>query len=66
MTSGNKEWAYTEAKRRARAMDDAYSIYKHRLHPDYIVRNAAASAPLPYNWELEATFQSDGSQSFKR
>lgn len=63
-TSGNKDWAYMEAQRRAKTMDDAYSIYKHRIHPDYIVRNAAASPPNNL-WDLDATFQRDGSQSFK-
>lgn len=61
----NREWAYREASRRAGIMKDAYSIYKHMVHEDYIVRNSAAAPPNSL-WELEATFQSGGLQSFKR
>lgn len=62
MTSDNRQWAFNEAKRRVKAMDDAYSIY--RKGNNYIVRNTAAGAPQ--GWDLEATFQPDGTQSFKR
>jgi hypothetical protein len=62
-TSGNREWAFTEASRRAAAMCGAYSIYQHPRHTDdYIVRNAEAAPPQ--SWRRVATFQSDGTQSF--
>lgn len=64
-TTGNRDLAFVEAKRRASVMKDAYCIYRHRSNTDdYIIRNAAAAAPQPNNWQLAATFQSDGSQSF--
>lgn len=63
-TSGNLSWAETEAMRRARVMNDAYTIYEHKRNPDYIVRCWAASAPDPNNWRRRATVQPDGSCSF--
>lgn len=59
----NRIWAFTEAKRRAKAMEDAYSIYRlNHAFDDYIVRNA--NAEKPNGWTLVATWQPDGSQSF--
>lgn len=64
-TTSNLTWAKTEAKRRAKVMDDAYSIYQHKRNiDDYMVRNAAAAPPDPTDWQLRGTVQPDGSYSF--
>lgn len=63
-TSGNREWAFTEAKRRASAMGGPYSIYQNKRNDDYILRTAEASPPLPQCWRRVATIQPDGTQSF--
>ncbi len=64
-TTGNREWAFTEAKRRSPAMNGAYSIYQHvRNTDDYIIRSAYAAPPIPRDWRLIATFEPDGAQSF--
>jgi hypothetical protein len=53
----DKTWAFTEAKRRALAMCDAYSIYQKGA--DFIVRQSAAASPKG-DWFLVATFQPNG------
>lgn len=63
-TSGNRNWAFMEATRRASTMKDAYSIYRHRNGEDYIIRTAVAAPPLAASWQRVSTIESDGSQSF--
>ena len=55
--AGNRTWAYAEAKRRARVMDRAYSIYQNGS--DYIVRIAEAECPRNW-WQRVATIQANG------
>lgn len=65
MTSGNREWAFSEAQRRAGALNGAYAIYRHKRNADdYVIRTAEAAAPNPHLWQHIATFQPDGTQSF--
>jgi len=65
MTSGNRDWAFNEATRRASVMGGAYSIYKHKQHPDYIIRTVEAAPPKTSDWERVATIEPNGSESFK-
>ena len=58
-TSGNRDWAYTEATRRAKVMAKPYAIYNHPLHPfDHIIRPAADEPPA--NWKRIAIILPDG------
>lgn len=57
---GNRNWAFTEARRRARALDGPYSIY--RKGSDYIIRAAEAAPPKVF--QRIATIEPDGSYSF--
>jgi hypothetical protein len=63
-TTDNQAWAFSEAKRRAAAMDGAYSIYRHRINPDFMVRTVEAAPPHNARWVHVATIQPDGTYSF--
>ena len=64
-TTDNRQWAFSEATRRAQVLDNAYSIYQHKRHEnDHIIRTAQAAPPDPGMWKRIATIQPDGSQSF--
>lgn len=59
----NRNWAFTEAKRRAAALEGEISIYQKG--DDYIIRTwEAAPPPAPHGWRLVATIQPDGTASF--
>lgn len=51
-TAGNKDWAVTEAKRRAQVMGRDYAIYRHKIHTeDHIIRPTVMEAPDAKRWE---------------
>lgn len=58
-TSGNREWADTEAKRRANAMRKSYAIYQHKKNGDCIIRARDALPPDPWTWSCAATVYAD-------
>ncbi len=57
-TSGNRDWAYIEAKRRSVTMAKPYAIYQHKRNTgDHIIRPVEYEAPPPASWRLVATIQ---------
>ena len=61
-TTGNRNWAFTEATRRAKAMDRAYAIYRNIYHDDYIIRPQNDAGPSTAQWRTAAVIQPDGTQ----
>jgi hypothetical protein len=59
-TSGNKDWAYKEATRRAAALNRPYAIYRQSMYDDYIIRPAHHAAPDAVRWQNEAVIEIDG------
>jgi hypothetical protein len=65
--TGNRNWAYTEAKRRADIMKQGYAVYQ-RLHnnEEYIIRPKADEAPDFANWRHVATIEPGGGMTMYR
>lgn len=59
-TSGNRDWAYAEAARRAKVMRKPYAIYNHSFNQtDHIVRPIEYALPWKV-WKRIAIIMPDG------
>jgi hypothetical protein len=59
-SSGNKEWAFTEAKRRAIALGNSYYVYAHRRNiGDHIIKPTSDKPPSMSDWRSIALVTKD-------
>lgn len=61
-TSGNRDWAFTEAKRRAIALNRPYTIYKAALYDDYIIKPATFARPDNRRWDRVIVIEANGAE----